>query len=287
MRTFLFESGAKRKRSKGGLAMSVGIHGVLIAAAVAAGSHVATKEPEPLKAESIEYVAPPPPKPVEEKVYVAPEPKKEAPRPKPAVRRAAPRPPAPRPQAPAPRPAPAQVAAAPAPANVPVIEAPIAIPTTIPGPDLNAIPTVSDVVARASDIAGTASAATSGAGSGSGSETVTTESSGDVAVSTSRDDGSAWGEEQVDVAVRQRGAANLKYPEQLRSANISGTVMMRFVVGPNGRVEMGTVQVLDSPHEQFTDAVKDALRSMRFHPAEVRGTKVRQLVEQSFTFRLG
>lgn len=287
MRTFLFESGAKRKRSKAGLAMSVGIHGVLIAAAVAAGSHVATQEPEPLKAENIEYVAPPPPKPVEEKVYVAPKPKAEAPKPKPAVRRPAPRPPAPRPQAPAPRPAPAQVAAAPAPANVPVITTPIAIPTTIPGPDLNAIPTVSDVVARASDIAGTSSAATSGAGTAGGTERVTAEATGDVAVSTSRDDGSAWGEEQVDVAVRQRGAPNLKYPEQLRSANISGTVMMRFVVGPNGRVEMNTVQVLDSPHEQFTSAVKDALRNMRFHPAEVRGTKVRQLVEQSFTFRLG
>lgn len=284
MRTILIESGAKRKRSKAGLAMSVAIHGALIAAALAAGSHVATTTAEPLKAESIEFVAPPPPKPPEEKVYRAPDPPKTAPKPKQAAPRpAAPRPPAPRVQAPRP----AQVAAAPAPINVPVITPPVAIPTTIPGPDLNAIPTVSDVVARASDIAGTSSAAKSGSGSTGGTGRVSSESSGDVAVSASRGDGSAWGEEQVDVAVRQRGGVNLKYPERLRANNISGTVMMRFIVGTNGRVEMSSVKVLDSPHDEFTAAVKDALRGMRFQPAEVRGTKVRQLVEQSFTFKLG
>nr|MBA3890565.1 energy transducer TonB [Gemmatimonadaceae bacterium] len=173
-----------------------------------------------------------------------------------------------------------------APINVPVITAPISVPTSISAPDLNAIPTVTDVVARASDIAGTSSAAKSGAGSASGTGRAVSQSTGDV-VSASRGDGSAWGEEQVDVAVRQQGAANLKYPDRLRAANVSGTVMMRFIVGANGRVEMSSVKVLDSPHDEFTAAVKDALRSMRFRAAEVRGTKVRQLVEQSFTFRLG
>lgn len=279
MLTTLFESKKKRKRSKAGLTASVVIHGALIAAAIGASTHAATTALEKPKAENIEYVAPPPPKPPEEKkVYVAP---KEAP--KPAVKKPAPKPQAPRMRAPTP-PAPKPVAAAPAPApaNVPVLNVPVAVPTTIPGPDLNAIPTVSDVVARASDAAGSGTPATSGAGDGKGK---TTESAGGD-VSVSRDDGSAWGEEQVDVAVRQQGAANLRYPDRLRSANITGTVVMRFIVGANGRVESGSIQVIDSPHEEFTDAVKDALRSMRFRPAEVRGTKVRQLVEQSFTFKL-
>lgn len=278
MLTTLFESGAKRKRSKTGLAASVAIHGVLIAAAIAAGSHVASTQADPLKAENIEYVAPPPPKPDPvEKVYEAPK----APKPKPAV--AKPRPAAPRMRAPKPAPRQAAAAPAPAPINVPVISAPISVPTGIPKPDLNAIPTVGDVVARASDVAGTSAAGNASKGSSSGA---TTESTGDVVVGASQDDGSAWSENQVDRAVQVTRPVAPKYPDMLRSANITGVVMMRFVVGANGRVEMGTVQAIDSPHKQFTEAVKDALRHMRFRPAEVRGTKVRQLVEQSFTFRL-
>ena len=279
----LLESGAKRKRSKAGLATSFAVHGGLIALAIAMTSHVATSTAEPLKAENIEYVAPPPPK--VEKVYVAPreEPKKAPPKPKaaaPRPRRAAPRPPAPRPQvAQAPTPAPA----APAPV-VPSIAAPIAVPTSIPAPDLSGVPTATEIASSASkEIAGTSKGESSGSSGGA----VTGTSDGDVSVGASRDDGSAWGEEQVDVAVRQQGAANLRYPERLRASNISGTVMMRFVVGTNGRVEMNTVEVIDSPHEEFTDAVKDALKRMRYRPAEVRGTKVRQLVEQNFTFKLG
>lgn len=278
MLTTLIESGAKRKRSKAGLAASVGIHGALIFAAIAASSHVATATLEKPKAENIEFVAPPPPKPPEpEKVYTAP--KKEAP--KPQARKAPPRPAAPRMRAPAPK----QAAAAPAPTrapNVPVLNVPVSVPTTIAAPDLNAIPTVSETVARASDLVGSSSSS----GSGSGKGKVTEESSGDVAVGTSRGDGSAWGEEQVDVAVRPMGSPNLRYPERLRASGVSGNVMVRFIVGPNGRVEMGSVKVLDSPHDDFTSAVKDALKRMRYRPAEVRGTKVRQLVEQTFTFKL-
>ena len=280
MLTTLLESGAKKKRSRAGLAASVVIHGALIAAGIAASSHVATATLEKPKAENIEFVAPPPPKPPEpEKVYTAPKPK--PPEAKPAVKKARPRPAAPRMQAPKPA-APRPAAAAPAPANVPVLNVPVAVPTTISAPDLSAIPTVSDVVARASDIGGSSSAKASGSGSGR----TTSDSDGDVAVSASRGDGSAWGEDQVDRAVQQQGSVSLRYPPRLQSANVSGTVMMRFIVGANGRVEMGSVQVLDSPHDEFTDAVKDALRKMRYRPAEVRGTKVRQLVEQSFHFKL-
>jgi protein TonB len=44
--------------------------------------------------------------------------------------------------------------------------------------------------------------------------------------------------------------------------------------------------VLKSSHELFTQAVKNALPNMRFYPAEVGGKKVKQLVQQPFTFSL-
>lgn len=279
MVTTLIESGAKRKRSKAGLAASIAIHGALIGLALTMGGQVAASTLEKPKAENIEFVRPKP-APEPKKVYVAP--KKAAPEP------AAPKKAAPAPRVKAPE-APKQVAAAPkapapapinVPVNVPVITTPTVVPTSIPAIDPNALETTSEIVARASDVAAAAAAK----GSGSGSGRVTSESGGDVGVS--QGDGSAWGSDQVDREVKPIGSASPRYPDRLRSSGVEGTVVLRFVVGPNGRVEMGTVQVVDTPHDAFTDAVKDALRRMKFRPAEVQGTKVRQLVEQSFTFRL-
>ena len=72
----------------------------------------------------------------------------------------------------------------------------------------------------------------------------------------------------------------------LRSAGITGDVIAQFVVNEDGRADMRTFKALSSSHPQFTAAVKAALPQMRFYPAEVGGRKVKQLVQQSFTFSL-
>jgi len=41
-----------------------------------------------------------------------------------------------------------------------------------------------------------------------------------------------------------------------------------------------------SAHSLFVEAVRQALRKSRYYPAEFGGRKVRQLVEQRFTFIL-
>jgi protein TonB len=61
---------------------------------------------------------------------------------------------------------------------------------------------------------------------------------------------------------------------------------MRFIVGTDGRVEPGSIQAVSSPHKLFSDAVRSALLNTRYRPAEAGGQKVRQLVEQVFTFKL-
>jgi protein TonB len=63
-------------------------------------------------------------------------------------------------------------------------------------------------------------------------------------------------------------------------------VLAQFVVDTTGRYESGTFKVLKSSNEQFTNAVKSALPRMKFYPAEVGGRKVKQLVQQPFTFSL-
>ena len=92
---------------------------------------------------------------------------------------------------------------------------------------------------------------------------------------------------QVEKAARQIGADSpIKYPRTLRDANVSGVVLAQFVVDTNGRVEPGTFKALKSDHALFTQAVGDALPGMRFDPAYVGLKKVRQLVQQPFTFAL-
>ena len=92
---------------------------------------------------------------------------------------------------------------------------------------------------------------------------------------------------QVDKQAQQiPGTAELVYPDQLRSANVEGEVLTQFVVDTTGHAEMGTFKVLKSSHELFTQAVRNALPNMRFYPAEIGGRKVKQMVQQPFTFSL-
>jgi periplasmic protein TonB len=82
------------------------------------------------------------------------------------------------------------------------------------------------------------------------------------------------------------GNATPRYPSMLQSAGVDGNVRAQFVVDTLGRVEQGSFRALDSTHDLFTASVREALARARFTPAEVGGRKVRQLVEQTFTFTI-
>ena len=88
----------------------------------------------------------------------------------------------------------------------------------------------------------------------------------------------------VDVPVRALVDRAPAYPETLRTAGISGTVRVQFVVDTTGRAELSSVRVIESTHELFTRAVLVSLRQARFTPGEVSGHRVRTLVERSFRF---
>lgn len=74
-----------------------------------------------------------------------------------------------------------------------------------------------------------------------------------------------------------------QYPPDLWVKNIEGTVTVRFMVLPNGRVD--NVTELSSPRIQFTKAVKDALMQFRFQPATEDGRPVAQSVTMEFEFK--
>lgn len=92
---------------------------------------------------------------------------------------------------------------------------------------------------------------------------------------------------QVEKQVSQvQNGVGPRFPDMLKSANIEGEVLAQFVVDTTGHYESGTFKVLKSSHDLFTSAVRNALPNMRFYPAEVGGRKVKQLVQQPFTFTL-
>ena len=93
--------------------------------------------------------------------------------------------------------------------------------------------------------------------------------------------------EYVDIPILAiPGTGNPRYPATLQSAGLEGDVRAQFVVDTLGRVERGSVRVLDTTHELFAAAVRDALTRAKFKPAEAGGHLVRQLAEQTFTFRI-
>lgn len=92
----------------------------------------------------------------------------------------------------------------------------------------------------------------------------------------------AWQVEQPAMALP--GSPTPRYPDLLRAAGVEGEAVMAFVVDTTGRVDPASITVLRTTHELFAAAVRQALPTMRFVPAEVDGRKVRQLVQQPFVF---
>jgi protein TonB len=82
------------------------------------------------------------------------------------------------------------------------------------------------------------------------------------------------------------GSGQPVYPDILRQAGVEGEVLATFVVDTTGRAEVASFKVLRSTNDMFEKAVRTALPRMRFIPAEVGGRKVKQLVQQPFTFSI-
>ena len=90
----------------------------------------------------------------------------------------------------------------------------------------------------------------------------------------------------VDREVVVLRGASPAYPSMLARAGVEGAVLMQFVVDTLGRVERESMRAVRTDNPLFEQSVRDALARMRFIPAEAHGRKVRQLVQQPYTFAL-
>lgn len=86
------------------------------------------------------------------------------------------------------------------------------------------------------------------------------------------------------VAWPHRDNPRPRYPAELQRAGVEGSLLVQFVVDSTGRVDEQTLTFPNDAQPGFLRAVRDALVRSRYFPAELAGMRVRQLVQQQFTF---
>jgi TonB family protein len=89
---------------------------------------------------------------------------------------------------------------------------------------------------------------------------------------------------EVDVQAVPTSSAPLVYPELAYVSKLQGTVRARIFISEEGVVE--SVQVVDAKPRRgvFEDAALEALRQVRYRPAEIGGARVKsqKLIEVKF-----
>jgi protein TonB len=169
---------------------------------------------------------------------------------------------------PPPPPPPDVVVAPPPPKGFQVLTAPVEIPDVIPDIDLN------KKVTDENDFSGKGVAGGIAKGVEGGKAPVVQSDQ-------------PYFEFQVEKpVVPAPGSTSPRYPDMLRQAGVEGEVLAQFVVDTTGRAEANSLKILKSSHDLFIQSVKNALPQMKFIPAEVGGRKVKQLVQQPFTFSI-
>jgi hypothetical protein len=132
---------------------------------------------------------------------------------------------------------------------------------------------------------GDARPTTPAAPGGKKNDSVDSVSAEPVAPTTGKD--SVYSVLEVETAVvRSTRSAAPAYPLKLLESHVQGFVNARYVVDTTGFADTASFRVLDATNKGFIDAVKDALPYMRFSPAKIGSVKVRQLVQQQFSFKI-
>jgi len=94
-------------------------------------------------------------------------------------------------------------------------------------------------------------------------------------------------EAEVDDPVSAINFQKPRYPPVLQQAGIAGSVDVQYVVGIDGKAERESFRVLRSTNKAFEEPAREAILGSTFKPAKIRGSPVRQLVQQRVSFTIG
>jgi TonB family protein len=98
--------------------------------------------------------------------------------------------------------------------------------------------------------------------------------------------GDVYGEAEVQERPHLTSGPVLTYPAPLLFSRISGRVIIEAVIDTTGRVEDGTVRVIESSDARFNQAAKDYVRAARFTPGRIAGRAVRVRFAMPVEFKL-
>lgn len=110
--------------------------------------------------------------------------------------------------------------------------------------------------------------------------------SGPLFAGTPGGDGNAVDPSLVDELPMMLSGPPPAYPELLRQAGLQGRVVLEVVIDTLGRVERGSVVVVESAHPAFVVPAQQALLKSLFRPARVGGKAVRIRVRVPMDFVL-
>ena len=68
------------------------------------------------------------------------------------------------------------------------------------------------------------------------------------------------------------------YPDLLRDAGVTGRTIVSMIIDAEGRVEPGSVRVIESTHEAFSDPAVKVAERMRFRPAKLNRQAVSVMI---------
>jgi len=90
----------------------------------------------------------------------------------------------------------------------------------------------------------------------------------------------------VDEAPIRISSPPLEYPLAMRRAGIEGVAVLQAIVDTAGKVELGSVRVVQSDNVAFEGAAKRLVQRSIFRPGRVGGKPVRVLIQLPVEFRL-
>ncbi len=76
------------------------------------------------------------------------------------------------------------------------------------------------------------------------------------------------------------------YPEDMKRRRMGGIAEVAFVVDASGKVEPGSVEIVDATQPAFGEAAKKALLQAGFKPGKVSGSPVRTQVSLPIIYKV-
>lgn len=97
---------------------------------------------------------------------------------------------------------------------------------------------------------------------------------------------SVYTAEQVDQPARADSTRQTLpvYPHELYRNATPGSVLVEFVVDPDGQADMDSFNVVSATHPAFGESVRRAVRETTWIPAVKQGRKVRQVLQLPYRF---